>query len=77
MNTFDLNYLKVKIDFAEGCLYTADRYAEQFGIEYTGSGPSPWVEKDGEQGFTSESEEVQVGDLIEAGVVVNSNCAQA
>ena len=60
------------------CLYTSEVYLSQFAVAYSGdSGAMPWIEKDGKDGFTDESEVVDVGDLVEAGVVVLSPCSEA
>jgi len=51
---------------------------DQFAVAYSGEGgPLPWVEKDGFDGFSDDSELVEVGDQVEPGVVVLSQCSQA
>lgn len=60
------------------CLYTAETYLAMFAMPYTGpSNPSPWIEKDDEEGLTDDSEIVVIGDMIDPGVKVHGPCAEA
>lgn len=54
------------------CVFLQDEFVRNFG--YKASSPLGWIEKDGVEGLTNQTEAVELDDEIEDGVVVHVDC---
>lgn len=56
--------------FLDQCIFTKEIFQEKFGYDTTKV--IGYIEKDGKPGFTSTSEGVNIGDILQIGTVVTA-----
>ena len=56
------------------CVFDEAAYFAIFGQVPMPDGPIAWIEKDYISGYSSTAEQVHIGDVLQIGVEIQSNC---